>query len=118
MTPKQTSVRLDGAICGYTWMPQSMAGIPTHANLQSEAARLATPPDSMRDILLHVLMEKGGDFQDARFSADTLIIVGHHWQSGPVSKSHARYVRVADWPGCEDLIHADADSSDFIPEEF
>ena len=117
MSEKRTTVEINGSICGHLWMPQVPAGYPAKSfDIERESARFTSPPESLRDVALHILTERGGDFQDAAFSEDTLVIVTHNWKSGPVRKSHSRHVRLADWANCQDLVHEGTDSSDFSGE--
>ncbi len=114
-----TSVEVSGAICGEIWQPGvGMCGTPHSFDVSRRLARFADASDAtMRDVILHELMERGGNFQDARFSADTVVCVTRtrREKSGAVS-THSRAVLLSAWPDCSDLVYADAYASDFCPE--
>jgi hypothetical protein len=115
---KTTAAYVSGAICGHMWMPDSMAGIPDNHNLRAQFDRFSGGGATMRDALLHILMERGGDFQDARFSADTVIRVERRAVDAPGQyRLHVKERAIAELPGLSDLVHADAYTGDFCGSE-
>lgn len=117
MTYQTTSIRLTGALCGPIWWPVgAMCGKDIDIDLERERARMGGKA-SFRDLLLHVQMEHGGDFQGASFTAGTVIEVTRaEWSEGR-RRSHTRILDVATLPGCDDLTDADTYSYDFGMED-
>lgn len=110
------SVRINGAICGHMWMPNSMGSSGyRQVDVENVLARFSDSSDAtMRDVVLHTLMENGGDFQDARFAADTDIVITRVRRLGTMNHAtHSRVIPLAKWADCADLVHADVYASDF-----
>ena len=113
MTYQTTAIYLSGAICGDLWMG-GLAGTPHNIDLQRERNRCGEQP-SIRDLLLLVLAERGGDFQGAEFAADTVIrIERRNVQAPGVYTMHIRERELANLPDCADLVNMNAYSSDFF----
>jgi hypothetical protein len=108
------SATIVGAMCGHLWV-EGMAGYPHSFDVRRRAARFSDPAGfSFRDVLLAELIECGGDFQDARFSADTELVVVRVRDDGPGRRSyHERRIPIIELPDCDDLVHADTFASDF-----
>lgn len=71
--------------------------------------------DSFRDALLSLLNKEGGDFQNALFSADTVIRIERRTKASAKSYSVHVWERPIDsLPDCADLVDADAFVSDFM----
>lgn len=104
-----------GGLCGRIWMPDTAAGTPFHDDAGARFARFSDPRGAtFRDALLSALMEKGGDFQSAKFTADTELIVERIRVHGPGRMSvHTRRWPVADLPDCGDLVDPECFSWDF-----
>ena len=115
-----SSVTISGAICGHMRTPQSM-GSTGYAkywariramdwrrhDAERQVARIAATSDvTLRDIVLSILRERGGDLQDARFSVDTVVTVTRtrRERSGACC-THSRDIPLAAWPDCADLVH-------------
>lgn len=113
---KLATVRIHGAICGHTWMPQRMCSTGYRTvDVERRLARYSDPSGAtMRDVVLSELCENGGDFQDALFSCDTVIAVTRvrKLPSG-AWVTHTRDVPLARWADCADLVHADVYGFDF-----
>jgi len=87
-------------------------------DVEDRLARFSNATDAtMRDVALSILMENGGDFQDAAFSCDTVVEIRRMWQEGVKNVSHSRDVLLEKWPDCADLIHAEVYGSDFCGED-
>src|SRR5687767_6605036 len=113
-----TAAYLSGGICGHMWMPAVMAGKPVQKNLRGPWGIMDrfSEPASFRDALLGLLMEEGGDFQDAAFTADTVIRVERRASDG-----NGKY-RVHVWERevaqlHRDLVNEEAYTSDFFGDE-
>lgn len=114
-----TAAYVSGAIVGRMWMPDVVAGIAHQFNVRDRIARFSDPSGAtFRDILLSELTERGGDFQDARFSADTVIRVERRRVDGPGNYTvHVWEREVASLPDCDDLVHPDTFAGDFFGDE-
>lgn len=107
---------LSGAICGNMWMPDVLGGFPHSFNLRSRIGRFSDPRGiTFRDMLLHELMERGGDFQNARFTSDTTVRVERVAATGPGKYTvHVWEREIASLPDCADLVAPDTFASDFF----
>lgn len=116
--PLSIRVWLSGAICGRMWMPANMGGLPINATARGPWG-FWDKGDSFRDALLSLLTRKGGDFQDSRFTADTVIKMEMTIPSGsPYRWSvRTREFPVAALRDCADLVNPDAYTSDFMGDE-
>ena len=79
--------RLSGYIVGNTWMPGNIGGIPCNKNLRDIQAR--GNRTTYHELLDFILMENGGDFQNAKFSEDSEVIVEYR---KPISQGKYLYV--------------------------
>jgi len=107
-----------GGICGHMWWPQSKAGLPFRGDLRAQINRFSdSSRATFRDVLLHMLMEKGGDFQHSRFTADTLIRVQRERVEGRGrSSTHVREIALSELPDCADLVDEESFLTDFLGE--
>ena len=115
-----TAAYVSGAICGSIWQPGfGMCGIPHQFDVRRRIARFSDPRGTtFRDILLHELMENGGHFQNARFSADTVLRIERSTRAdGGRYVVHVRERPIAELRDCDDLIHADTFAGDFFGED-
>lgn len=113
---KTTSAYISGSICGKLWMPSAMAGMPINKSLRGVWG-FFSKGDTFRDALNSLLMKEGGDFQNALFSADTVIRIERKTKSiGGKYEVHVREIEIAKLCNCADLINADAFTSDFLCE--
>jgi hypothetical protein len=95
-----------------------MAGKPLNKDARGPwgfFTRLEQP--SFRDALLHLLMEEGGDFQDAAFTADTVFRIERRRQTDKGYEVHVWEREIGQLPDCADLVHADAYTYDFMGED-
>jgi hypothetical protein len=113
-----TEAYVSGAICGHMWWPDAMAGKPFRKSLRGSwgiMGRVSGLGVTFADALQFLLMEDGGDFQDAQFSADTRITVIRRKITGPGKyELHVWERELADLPTCADLVNADAYTGDFF----
>lgn len=113
-----TEAYLSGGICGPIWWPSSaVCGRPLRVNLHDKFKRFSEPA-SFRDVLESILMHEGGDFQSARFSADTELVFLRKTRSGP--SCHQVRVRVRELlnqPEFSDLVDSEHFTSDFMGED-
>lgn len=119
MKYRTTAAYVSGAICGHTWMPEYFAGMPHQFDIRQRIARFSDPSGvTFREILDHELMENGGDFQNARFSADSVIRVERRAVTGPGKYTvHVWEREIQSLPDCDDLVHADTFASDFFGDD-
>lgn len=119
-TFKTTEAYISGAICGHTWMPAAMGGIPFRQNLRGHWGILGrfTEPVGFREAFDHVLMEKGGDFQDSRFTSDTRVVVIRRRMTAPGKyELHVWERELSALKGCADLVNTEVFAGDFMGEE-
>lgn len=110
-----TAAYVSGGICGRMWWPQVMGGKPIRDNLQSRIKRF-TEPATFQDTLNSLLNEDGGDFQDARFTEDTVIRIERVW----VRENGYRNVHVKEIPVAKidpDFVHEGMLVCDFFGED-
>ena len=107
-------VYLQGAICGRMWQPGTRGAIHVSGNARGPGGfmnRVDGRPSFAR-ALARVLTEKGGDFQDPRFTADTVITIDRCRDDGPGrSSSHVREIPLRTL--CPHLVDETAESVDF-----
>jgi hypothetical protein len=112
------SAYVSGYITGKMWMPACKSGIPINSDYRREASRFADDSrTTFRDVLSHLLMENGGDFQDSLFSADTVLRVERLAVKGNYRKLHVFERAIAELHDCADLVDADTYGWDFNEEE-
>lgn len=114
---RTTEAYISGAICGHMWMPAVMGGIPFRQNLRGHWGILDrfTEPVSFREAFDHVLMEKGGDFQDSKFTADTCVTIIRRRVTAPGKyELHVWERELSALKDCADLVNADAYTGDFM----
>lgn len=113
-----TEAYLSGGICGPIWWPTgAMCGRPLRVDLHGKFRRFSEPA-SFRDVLESILMEHGGDFQSAKFTADTEIVLLRKIQTGNHQyQIRARVRELCENPEFTDLVNSMAFTSDFIGEE-
>lgn len=113
-----TEAYLSGSICGPIWWPSgAICGKPLRVNLRGCFDRFSEPA-SFRDVLESVLMHEGGDFQSARFSADTELVFLRKTRSG--NSTHQIRVRareLVNLPQFSDLVDPEHFTSDFMGGE-
>lgn len=110
---KTVSVDLNGGFCGSNWMPGCDCRLPISDDLQSRFSRITGGRVSFRDALLSLQNEKGGDFQNPSFTADTTITI----KRSNGKYTHVRHIEIADLPECGDLVNLDAFTYDYSDEE-
>jgi hypothetical protein len=120
MSFKTTEAYISGAICGDLWMPAVLGGIPFRANLRGSFGIMDrfTEPVNFRDALDLLLSEKGGDFQNAKFSADTRMTVVRRRVDGAGRYTlHVWERELVELSNCADLVNQEAYTGDFFGDE-
>lgn len=106
-----TSIKIHGAICGNMWMPQSMASRDLNKYVRGTWG-FYDKGDSFREALMSLLNKEGGDFQNAEFSADTVILIER--KSAPVTGVFATHIKEIPILKLEaDLVNTEWNSYDF-----
>jgi hypothetical protein len=103
-------IKLYGAITGNMWWPVGEpAGKDICISLSNEADRFTDTP-TLRDLMLHVITEHGGDFGgDVRFTEDTTITV----TSRATGRSRSRDWPITAFPSISDMVAKEVFSGDF-----
>ena len=114
-----TAVYISGGICGHLWMPDAPAGKPFRADVRPVIDRFSDPRGvTFREVLLHMLMENGGDFQDATFTADTVLRIERRRVTAPGQYTvHVRERTIDQLADCADLVESEAYTGDFLGDE-
>ena len=114
-----TSAKIHGALCGHIWMPAVKATLPITENLHARFNRFSNKAGAtFRDALLSTLSERGGDFQDASFTADTsLVITRQRFITNRQFETKVREIPVSELPDCADLVDEETYSFDYETEE-
>jgi hypothetical protein len=113
---RTTAAYVSGAICGHMWMPDAMAGKPFQGDIRRAIDRFSDPSGvTFRDVLLHMLMENGGDFQSASFSSDTVIRIERRCVDSPGKyRVHVKELAIAEMADLSDLVEPDTFSCEFF----
>ena len=112
------SAVLIGAFCGSIWMPAVKATLPVTEDMRSRFERFSTSDVSFRDALLSLQNEKGGDFQNPSFTADTVLIIKRvKFISPGHTETRVREIEVQNLKDCADLVDTETYSYDFDTEE-
>jgi hypothetical protein len=108
---------LSGAICGPIWSPVGVkCGKPLRVDLSGQFKRFSEPA-TFRDVLELILIHEGGDFQSAKFSADTEIVILRKTSVKPyVYQTRARVRELINLPAFSDLVDNDVWTGDFLDE--
>lgn len=72
---------------------------------------------TLRDLLLLVLSERGGDFQSASFTADTVVRFERVYTRHGSRYVHVREREIGELVGMNDLVDFDAYAGDFMGED-
>ena len=113
-----TEAYLSGGICGPIWWPVGeLCGRPLRVNLQSKFKRFSEPA-TFRDVLESILMSEGGDFQAAKFTADTeIVFLRKTLNSEKTYQVRVRARELISEPDFSDLVNSDCYVSDFMGDE-
>lgn len=114
-----TEAYLSGGICGSLWMPAVRGGFPIRQNLRGQWGLFQEGDGwSFQDAVSSLLCAKGGDFRDARLTADTEIVIIRTRHDGNGRRIlHVRSRLVAELPGCADHVDSETYTSDCYPAE-
>jgi len=96
-----------------------MAGILGNWSITRERPRIYSPnygPVCMSDVVDLIVMENGGDFQDAKLTADSLIIFEFRKPTNTGYEYHVREFEVSECPSLATYVNPDAYVSDFISD--
>lgn len=105
-------ITLHGGVTGAMWWPVGVAGGKSvRIDLTREEALMESP--TLRELLDHVLMRQGGDFQGATFTGDTFIEV----TSRKADRRHTRSWDITSFPSVADMVSADVYLGDFMGED-
>jgi len=114
---KTTAAYISGGMCGQLWMG-GLAGYPTQHDVRAQIKRFSEKAGTtFEDVVSHILMEKGGDFQNAQFTADTVLRVERIAWNGTMKHIHVYERELAVLPGCADYINTEAYVCDFMGYE-
>jgi hypothetical protein len=117
---KTTEAYISGGICGDLWMPSTLAGKPFRKSLRGPWGIMDRFPEpvTFREALDCLLMEDGGDFRSAQYTADTRITVIRRKITGPGKyELHVWERELMDLPACADLVNTEAYTGDFMGDE-
>ena len=116
MTYQTTAAYISGGICGPIWQPGHFCGKTVKKDLRGHPWAIMNDGGSFFDALDRLLMEDGGDFRHARFTADTVIRIERRKHEAPGKYTmHVKEIEVARL--CSDLVDADHYTSDFFGDE-
>lgn len=110
---KTVSAIMRGGFCGSNWMPGCDCRLEVSDDLQSRFGRITGGRVTFRDALMSLLNEKGGDFQNASFTADSTITIKR--SNGKFS--HVRHIEIATLTDCGDLVNPDSFTYDYSDED-
>lgn len=109
-----TTIHFSGGICGKMWMPAIMAGKPHRQNARGTWG-FYSKGDTFREALNHILMREGRDFQNALFTADSVLRIERRATLGNGSYTiHVWEREISSLPDCEDLVNADVFTGDVM----
>lgn len=116
-TFRTTAAYFSGAIVGNLWAPNVCAGSYLQVNLRGQFDRMCGG-NSFRDVLLLILAEKGGDFRNAHFGADSVIRVERRRIDGAGKYTvHVWERGIGQLPDCDDLVASDDFTADCFADE-
>ena len=117
MNYKTTAAYISGAICGRIWLPAVDAGIPFRGDVRQQINRFSDPRSAtFRDVLDHMLMEHGGDFQNPAFTSDTVLRVERRASTGAGYQVRVFERKLSALRDCEDLVRPDTFAVDYCGE--
>lgn len=102
---------IQGGVTGAMWWPTGVRAGRSFSisarDMDSLDARMDSP--SLRELLLHVLSDEGGDYQGAEFTSDAVLTVR--------GVARTREWPLTAFPSVRDLIAVDTFAGDFVGEE-
>lgn len=111
---RTTAAYVSGGICGSLyWLIGAPGGKPINLDIRPQIRRFGPNSSGVtfRDVLDHLLMEHGGDFQSARFTADTVIRVERRRMIGPTTQAIHVFERpILEWSSADLADFADPDT--------
>ena len=120
MEYRTVAAYVSGGICGAIWWPVGeVCGKLHEFDCRDRLDRFSDSRGAtFRDMLLSELTERGGDFQNARFTADTVIRVERRAIQGPGKYTmHIWERELSALPDCADLVDAEHFVCDFMSED-
>ena len=116
---KTTEAYLSGGICGTMWMPAVVGGFPHKVSLRGHGGIMDAYSETVTfaEALDGELTRKGGDFQNAKFTADTeIVIIRRRILGNGRYELHTRTLDLARI--APDLVDADTYTSDVMGEDY
>ncbi len=111
---KTTALYISGAICGNLWMPCAKAGILVKKDIRGPWGFFAKG-DTFENALDSFLMREGGDFRNAKFTADTVLRIERRSIQGAGQYTvHVWEREISQLKDCADLVDAESYVSDFL----
>ena len=103
-------ISLAGHLVGSIWMPAMECSQYISADLTREQERFTEKP-TLRELLLHILMEHGGDFRSASFSRETTITLEttQPRKDGKGYRTRRRCYELTQFPTVADLVDVNAE---------
>ena len=113
-----TAAYVSGAICGAIWQPGfDNCGVPFQSDVRRQIDRFSDPRGTtFRDVLLHMLMEHGGDFQNPAFTSDTVLRVERRARTASGYTVHVFERELSALKDCADLVRSDTFAADYCGE--
>lgn len=109
-----TAAYVSGCICGNMWIPNDQAGKLIKKDLRGYSG-IWQKGFSFDYALDSLLMREGGDFQNAKFTADSVIRIERIKWDGKVKTVHVWEREISAL--VPELVNADSFTSDFLGEE-
>ena len=111
---------VSGGVCGTLWLPAVKGGAPFRKDARGPWGFYQEGDGwSFRDALDSLLRRIGGDFQNAKFTADTYFRLERR-TANPSGKGYTVRVwerEISALPDCADLVDVDAMTGDFMGGE-
>jgi hypothetical protein len=106
-----TDISISGYLVGGMWWPAGVTGYKRVAYSVTREDGRFSEPGTLRDHVLHLLMEQGGDFQGAEL-AHAEIIVTAEKISDSRHTIKRRYFPITMFPSISDCVNADWEGPD------
>jgi hypothetical protein len=116
---RTTAAYISGAICGRMYWPQVKGGKPHRVDVRPIINRFSeSAGTTFRDILESDIAANGGDFQNARYTADTVLRIERRRVDGNGGyRVHVLERPLSALRDCSDYVDPDSNTVDFLDEE-